>query len=306
VTADTVTVGSFACELGDLECKPADLPDFEQWWQAESNGADFTTMGCGTFRKMSGPVSGYVVATVQRTLAERGLPARQVDRVVFATTDANLAQVDRDFVAGVLEAAGLVSCVPVLMSFQQCCASVTALGHGCALFDDPAVRNVLVVAFDAAATDRERVRQFALFGDAAASCLISRDGGGELRLASSAVQIDYEGLLGRDSMVSRQQVARDTLDAVLGTTGTSIAEVTMVFPTNLYQPLTSFNAMVAGIHKSKLHFAEMLYRVGHCGNCDWMLNLIDYRDKVGLRRGEQYLSHASAPGFFAGGLLVGV
>jgi hypothetical protein len=303
MSTEGVAVGSFAYELGDLECKPYDLPDFEQRWQSVSNGGDFTTMGCGTFRKMSGPVEQYVIATIKRTLADRDLAARDVDRIVFATTDANLALAGRDFVATVLDAAGLVSCVPVMVSFQQCCASVTALSYGWSMFHDPAVRNVLVVAFDLTASDSDRIRSFALFGDGAASCLISRDGAPGLRLVGSEVRVDYDGLRGRDSMVSRQTIARDTLDSVLGST--RMDEVAMVFPTNLYLPLTSFNAMVTGIHKSKLHFAEMLYSAGHCGNCDWMLNLIGYRDKVGLREGGAYLSHASAPGFFAWALLVG-
>jgi len=80
----------------------------------------------------------------------------------------------------------------------------------------------------------------------------------------------------------------------------------MVFPTNLFVPLTSFNTAVVGVRKTKLHFTETLRRFGHCGNCDWMLNLMNYRDAVGLRRGEQYLLQASAPGFIAWGLLVAV
>lgn len=302
---DEVRIGAFAAELGDLERKLEDLPGSGALWHEATGGMDFATTGCGTFRKMSGPVQRYVGEAVARTLSQSGLAPKDVDHMVFATTDGSLGIVGRDFVAEILSAVGLVRCVPVILSFQQCCGSVSALSYALTLFSDPDVRNVVVVAFDFTANDIDRVRRFALFGDAATSCLVSREGGG-LRLVSSAVRVDFEGLLGRDSIASRQQAAQEAMSAVLSAGGTSLDGVTMVFPTNLFMPLTLFSSVVLGIHKTKLHFTETLRSVGHCGNCDWMLNFMSYRDTVGLRSGERYLLQASAPGFIAWGLLVTV
>jgi 3-oxoacyl-[acyl-carrier-protein] synthase-3 len=255
-------------------------------------------MGCGTFRTMSRGAETYVIESVRRTLADRDVAPDQVDHLVLATTDACVGRVPRDFVARVLEGAGLVSCTPVAVSFPQCCSSVTALSYATRMFADAKVRNVVVAAFDFTADDSDRVRSFALFGDGVTTCLLSRDDSG-LRLVSSAVRTDYDGLLGRDSMTSRQVVAREAVGTVLATAGVGLGDVTMVFPTNLYTPLTLFNSAVVRIHKSKLHFADTLFAFGHCGNCDWMLNLVDYRDKVGIERGDANLVQASAPGFFA-------
>ena len=299
-------IGAFAAELGDLERKPDDLPGFGALWQAVSSGADFPTMGCGTFRRMSGPVKRYVAETVTRTLSEGGRAAKDIDRIVFATTDGCLQTIGRDFIVEILQALGLVRCVPVLLSFQQCCSSVSALSYAWNLFSDPEVRNAVVVAFDSTANDADRVRPFALFGDGVTSCLVSRDGDSGLRLVSSAVRVDFDGLLGRDSIRSRQEAAQEALSTVLAAGATSLDEVAMVFPTNLFMPLTLFNTAVVGVRKTKLHFTETLRHFGHCGNCDWMLNLMSYRDAVGLHPGERYLLQASAPGFIAWGLLVAV
>lgn len=298
MSGPTIGIGSFTWEPGDIEWKPEQIPGFEDLWQRESGGADFATMGCGTIRKMSAPVERYVIGALRRTLATRDLAAEDVDRIVFATTDACLGLAGRDFVARVFDAVGLVRCVPVVVSFQQCCSSVTALAYGRELFADPAVRTVVVVAFDLTSDDSDRVRSFALFGDGVATCVLSRDDDSGLRLVASAVRVDYEGLLGRDSMTSRQIVAREALGTVLGAGGRALDEVTKVFPTNLYKPLTSFSTAVAGIHKTKLHFVDTLEAFGHCGNCDWMLNLVDYRDTTGLQPGGVYLALASAPGLF--------
>lgn len=304
MSGDVIGIGSFAYELGDLEGKPGDIASFDELWQAESGGADFATMGCGTFRKMTGPLEDYVVAAVSRTLADRGLPAAEVDHLVFAATDGTLAQLDRDFVARVVERLGLTTSVPAMVTFQQCCSSLTALRYAWRLFDDPGVDHVVVVSFDRTPNDDDRVRSFALFGDAVASCLVSRGDERGLRLASSVVRVDSDGLLGRDSMLSRQKVAQQALAAALGEAGATMGAVTKVFPTNLYTPLTSFNAAAAGIHRGKLHFAGTLFSYGHCGNCDWMLNLADYAETTGLAAGDAYLAQASAPGFFACAVLV--
>ena len=61
-----------------------------------------------------------------------------------------------------------------------------------------------------------------------------------------------------------------------------------------------------GIGRDTLHFADTLRTYGHCGNGDWVLNLVDYRDRFGLRPGGTYLTQASGPGFYACAVLDGV
>lgn len=303
--SEVVTIGSFAPVFGDVEREPGEIPGFAALWAAASPNTEFEAMGCGSFRAMSGPAEDYVAESVRHALAGRGVAPDQVDHVVFATSDATLRLLRPDFAARVLAGTGMTNCVPAILSFQQCCSSLTALRYAWDLFSSEAVDNVVLVALDHTPDDKDRVRSFALFSDAVVSCVLSR-ADGDLRLRSEAVSVDYAGLSGRDSFVSRQQVARAALDAVLRAGGTALSEVGKVFPTNLYQPMTMFNAAAAGVPPASLHFAESLYRYGHCGNCDWMINLMDYRDRVGIERGSTYLAQSSAPGFFACALLTGV
>ncbi|MCK7624973.1 hypothetical protein MUU72_17980 [Streptomyces sp. RS10V-4] len=303
---DRVSIGSFACAFGDRERTPHDIPDFEALWRAESPDTDFGAMGCGTFRTMSGPVTAYATAALRQTLHVHAVPASAVDHVVFATSDAVLGALGRDAVVEILTAAGLTDSVPVLVSGRQCCSSLAALAHGWSLFADPETTNVVLVSLDFTPDDRARVRSFALFSDAVASCLISREHPGDVRLLASAAGTDPAGLAGEDSFASRQQVARAALTKVLRAGGRRLDEVAKVFPTNLYQPVTQFSAMAAGIDREKLHFTETLRAYGHCGNADWLINLADYRQRRGLRPGETYLAQSSAPGFSASALLAGV
>ncbi|WP_333737397.1 hypothetical protein [Streptomyces sp. IBSBF 2806] len=302
-----IGIGSFACVFGDQRRKPHDIPGFEALWDERSSGADFSAMGCETFRTMTAPVEEYVIEAVRRTLDDGAVAPADVDYLVLATSDARLAALGADFAARLLDALGLVDCVPVLLSYQQCCSSLTALRHGHdLLLGDPDARHAVLVSLDFTPDDDDRVRSFALFGDAVASCLISRSGQGLVRLLASAVRADHEGLLGRDSFVSRQRAAQSALTRAGASAGRRATDVTRVFPTNLYAPITLFNASIAGLHRDRLHFAGTLAAYGHCGNSDWLINLVDHHDETGIRPGETHLAVSSAPGFFACALFEGI
>jgi 3-oxoacyl-[acyl-carrier-protein] synthase-3 len=307
MTAGPVEVGmrSFACAFGDVEWKPESIPDFDALWQTVSVGTDFADMGNATIRKMSAPVEDYVMDAVRRTLRDAGTSATDIDHIVFATSDPTLALLPRDFAVRVLVALGLVNCVPHLLSFQRCCSSLTALRHGHELFSDPNVTHVALVALDFTPEDRDRVQSYAMFGDAAVSCLLTKGDPGLIRLVTSAVQVDPDGLHGRDSFVSRKKVADRTLSAVLDASGRQLQQITKVFAANLYRPLTLFNTTSVGLRPDTAHFADTLSAYGHCGNADWMINLVDYHDRFGIRAGETYLAQSLAPGFYGCAVLEG-
>lgn len=303
---DGVSIGAFACVPGDVEHKVTDVPGFEELWAERSPNADFASMGCDRYWAMSGPLERYVVDCVRQTLARHATPAEAVDQVVFATTDACLRLLDEDFAARVLTALGLDEALPVVIALQQCCASLTALRYGWDQFADADVNNVVVVSFGYTPQDADRVRSFAFFGDAVASCLIGREAPGSLRLLSSAIGVDRLGLVGQDSFLSRQAVARRAYEKAFDGSGHSLDDVAKVFPTNLYRPLAMFNAMAVGVDPGALHFTDTLAAYAHCGNSDWMVNLMDYETTAGIQPGAVYVAQASAPGFFACGLLEGV
>jgi len=302
---EEVGIGSFACAFGDVEGKPEDIPDFDALWQTVSFGTDFADMGSTTYRKMSRPVEGYVVDAVRRTLQGAGVPAAEVDHIVFAASDPTIALLPIDFTTNVLRAVGLDDCVPHLVSYQRCCSSLTALQHGRSLLAAPNTNHVVVVALDFIPDDRDRIRSYAVFGDGVASCLLSTRDPGLVRLVSSATHVDPDGLRGEDTFASRQKVASRTLAAVLDAAGCKQAQIAKVFATNLHKPLALFNASSIGFRPNTVHFLDTLAMYGHCGNADWLINLADYHERSGIRPGATYLAQSQAPGFYACALLEG-
>lgn len=294
-------VGSFAVEFGDLQAKPRDIPGFQEIWQSLST-VGFELMGCDTYRVMTGPILDYVVRCVGRTLSVAEVDPTVVDGVVFATSDSTLAQLDNDFVAACLGAVGLSTAVPTLLGFQQCCSSLSALAYCRDLIARGTARTVLLIAFDYTAEQNDRVQPYAIFSDAVATCLVGGSGWPGFSVSAAAVGVDHAGLRGEDSFSSRREVAATVLGAVLQ----DAAEPASVFTTNLFRPVSMFNATVAGLNPETLHYVHTLAAYGHCGNCDWLVNLVDYTHRVGVEPGRTYLAHSSAPGFFGAALLTAV
>ncbi|MGW4641336.1 hypothetical protein ACWEN6_22630 [Sphaerisporangium sp. NPDC004334] len=294
-------IGSFACVTGHAEGRPEDIPGFEDLWRAVSPDTAFAAMGTGTYRKMTGPVTPYIVDCVAKVLSEHGVRAAEVDRLVLATSDGVLGLLGRDVAVDVMRAAGLTACVPAIVSLQQCCSSIEALRYAWGLAAADA-RNVVLVALDFTPDDRDRVKSFAVFGDAVAGCLISRDHAG-LTLAGTGVAADFSGMVGEDTFATRQSVARAALGQAFGQAGRTPDDIAKIFTSSLFAPIATFNAMAAGQARGKLYFQEPMTRYGHCGNADWLINLMDYHHKTGLEPGALYLAQASAPGFFACALL---
>jgi len=297
-----VGVVGFAYELGDRERAPETIENFSQICADRGLSLSLTAMGCGTFFQMTKPVAGYVIRAARQTLQISGTPAAAVDAVVFATTDQNLRVLDDAFTREVSTELGLINATPTLVSFRQCASSLAALDYGAKLFLDERTQNVLVVAFDFVVDDAERIKPFALFGDAVTSCMLKREPGAGLTLLSCGVNVDFAGLSGSDSFESRQQAASSTLATVLADGHATKADIEKVFSTNIYKPLAMFGADTCRIPRSRLYI-ETLRERAHCGNCDWMLNLIHYQERHGLSARKKYIVQAPAPGFFACALL---
>jgi len=290
-------LSSFAKQLGDVERKPQSIENYEAICAAQGLTLSLSAMGCGSFWQMTQPLEVYVARCIADTLAQSEVGPERVDGIVFSTMDQNLRYVDTSFTRRVLEDLGLSRCMPTIISLQQCVSSLAALDYACRLFQEPYVNHVIIVAFDFVVDEVDRIKSFALFGDAVTTCLVSRDGSG-LSVLSYASNVDFAGLLGRDTFESRQQMAVSTLGATLDRAGCGIDEIERVFSSNVYKPISLFNAHACGIPRDRVYI-DTLRSMGHCGNCDWMLNLMHYRERGEIPAGKKYLAQSSAPAFFA-------
>lgn len=295
--SERLTLSAFACVFGDRERTPETIADHAAICAARGLGLGLGALGGKTFWQMTAPVETYVARCVAATLVASGVAATDVQHVVFATMDKNLRHLDQDFARKVLGDVGLINSMPALVSMQQCASSLGAVDHARRLFTDPGVEHALVVALDFVVDDAERIQPFALFGDAVTSCLLSRGAAGGLAVLAYGANMDFSGLVGRDNFETRKKLVVATLARVLEQGGTRLDQVERCFTTNFFKPVALFNAGVCGVQRKQLCIDTLPTRA-HCGNCDWMVNLVHHREQVGLVPGAKYLAQAFAPGFF--------
>lgn len=300
-----VVLGGFACQFGDRERTPDSIEGIQEICQAQGVGLSLTAMGCKTFWQMTRPIESYVVRCVQDTIAASGVAPADVDHVVFSTMDKHLRHLGQDFARDVLAETGLVHCMPVLLSMQQCAGSLAAVDHARRLLEGGGARRVIVVAFDFVPDDAQRVQPFALFGDAVASFMMTRADDaapGGLGLLAYAADVDFAGLIGKDNFATRKQLVVATMRRALDESGVRLEAVDRCFTTNFFKPVALFNAGVCGVHRTQLAIDTLSTRA-HCGNCDWILNLVHHQQQHGFKPDTPYLAQAFAPGFFACALL---
>lgn len=292
-------ISAFASVYGE-ERPVESIEGFDELCQKEGLVLGMKVMGCESFTKITRPVEEAVCECIMKTIDSSGISPESVDRIILSLIDRNLKFLDSNFIKKILEPAGLVNCVPILFSMQQCVSSVSAIDYGVKLLDDKKNNNVIVVAFDTVNEESDRIRSFALFGDAVTSCLISRGGDG-LSFLSYNIGLDFDGVMGTDNFESRKKMFSETSESVFNEDLGSIEDVTACFSTNLYRPIAQFNTSVSGLKSNQLYI-ETLKEFGHCGNCDWMMNLEHYEKNVGFESGQKFMIQSFAPGFFAVGL----
>lgn len=302
--AERPKISSFACKFGDRERVPESIEDFKEICSSKGLHLGLSSMGCGTFWQMTQSIESYIIQCVSETLSSSGVLPKDVSHIVLTTVDSNLCHLYEGFVRNIQEPLGLINCVPTLLSMQQCVGSLAALNFAYTLFTDVTVDHVVMVAFDFVINDSDRIRPFALFGDAVTSCILSRDNvaSPSLSLLSYGANIDFAGVLGHDDFQSRKNVTDVTLKRALTQSDTCIEDIESCFTSNLFKPIALFNASLHGINRSQLYIGTLKSHA-HCGNCDWMMNLTHYQQHIGIMSGKKYLAQSYAPGFYACGLL---
>jgi 3-oxoacyl-[acyl-carrier-protein] synthase-3 len=296
-------IGAFANECGERRRTVGSIDGFATTC-ASLGLKNFAALGCQEFWQMTQPVESYVAACVTRTLKDAGVSPQGVDYLILATADQNVSALTGTTVQKILGAVGLTKCTPLLLSFQQCASSLAALNYAYRLLQDAQNRCVVVAAVDFERCESRRLLPWGLYSDAVASCLVRRSTRDGLSLAAYAVGVDYLGIIGADTFESRKQVGTVAIRNLLEDEDyrLELKDIDKCFSTNLYKPLALYNASMVGLRRDQLYLDTMGSHA-HCGNCDWMINVMHYMDNVGLTPRRHYLVQSLAPGFYACGLL---
>lgn len=239
---------------------------------------------------------------ISRTLAATGVAAHDVQMLIVASADVSFLA-DRQLLPRLLQRLGLSSALPLTVTSQECTGLLSAINLAHDYVQGKSFNNILVVSYDRARDEAQRIQPFGVVSDAVVACLVSSSGRMDFLVKGFSHVSDSRGMRGEDDFANRKSLTIAGTEQVLASSGASLASVKKVFGTNFFKPVAKYNASALGLVEHQLYM-ERAPEFGHCLCADPLLNLGAYVDS-GQDCGpdDLFLLQAYAPGFLASMLI---
>lgn len=289
----TVYLNGPAYVLGEQESdytSIADLPELAKEFQMPP---DPKLWGWGGIRRTDRSLEELAADSGTATLRAAGVAPGDVDALMLCSVSVRgPSEGHGTFVENVLTAIGLGDIPFYGQTLNRCVNMLAAIDVARAFVASGRYRRILVISTDRAVDETERMSNFALFSDGAASCLVSADPGGHEILACATAQetatLEWSNELSSD-------LAREANRRLLDPLGMKLGDVAALMHANIFKPLVVMKERQAGFTPAQLH-VDNIPRIGHCFAADPLINLVD-RTALGHVRGGQFsILASSVPG----------
>lgn len=283
-----------AYELGEREATYRDALHFSDKIDFFELVDDSALWGWGSFFKSGRDREELAVRSAQRSLAQAGCSSNDIDAAILCGTEfpASVACHAR-FCREVLSALNLGHAFFVGVTLGRCNTMLSAIQLAQGLTRTQAYRNVLIVASDQVVDEEKRFQKFALFSDAAASCIVSSEPSNGYVILAAAAALDPAGM-DTEGEISAQ-LGRSANDSIKRQCGLGPEQVSTVFPSNLFRPIVKIKEQQAGFRLNQLFMKNIAAR-GHCFSADPIVNLVDCVNERPLDHGQRVMLASSVPG----------
>ncbi len=269
-----VRLGGVAYELGEHEMSYADMPELRATLARHGLHDEPELWGFGRYRRTCRELADLAIASARKTLAVSGAATNDVDAVVLCSVVfPRDVRAQRVLTHRILSGLNMETTPLLGMSMSRCATLTSGIRLADDLLASGRYRTILVLSCDAVGDESERFEPFAIFSDAAASCLLSSSAirGYELVHtvhASRATAADSDGpdAGGRLAASANRQ---------LGEAQVAPRSLHKVFHDNLFKPIVSLREQLAGFDSKQL-FMDNISAIGHCFGCDPLINLADF------------------------------
>ena len=290
-----VAMRALSFELGSTQREVLSINDVEVQFKRAGLPANTKMLGCRYFYEARQPLEEMISATMTRTLANAALDASEIDAFVFASARHTQASLDRSFVQRLLQDHGLKRAMPLAVSLQECLSMLTAIDVATRSLQDEDMRNALVVCFDVTPSGDARVQPYGVLSDAASSCILSKSEGG-LQVLGYASGYEWQGATGADDFNVRNRLGQSVLRKSLQRAGLQQHQVSRVFSTNFFEPISKVYAAALSLNQV---YTRTAASYGHCACSDPIINMLDYLQSNPAASGEHFMLQSYAPGFMA-------
>jgi 3-oxoacyl-[acyl-carrier-protein] synthase III len=289
--------------LGEQEVDHASLADLDELAARFKLAPKAELWGWGTIRITHRELEDLAADTGRATLAAAGVDPAGIDALVLCSNRIpGPAEGHGAFVGAVLTGIGLGDIPCYGQNLNRCVNLLAGLDVARALVLSGRHHRVLLITTDRVAHGADRMSQFALFSDGAASCVVADDAGpaGCYELLGCATATDTATLEWTNEISS--DLAREVNDQLLAPAGMKIGDVAALMHNNLFKPLVVMKERQAGFSPAQLYLGNIT-RIGHCFAADPLINLAD-REELGHIGLDGYCVLASSvPGSRIGALL---
>jgi 3-oxoacyl-[acyl-carrier-protein] synthase III len=289
--------GGISVELGNRRAVQS-IPDVAEKFRECKLPMSAELLGYEYFYESRLAPEEPISRAISRTLATTGVSVCDVQMLIVASADVGFLT-DRQLLPRLLQRLGLSSALPLTITSQECTGLLSAIHLALSYVRGKSFSNILVVSYDCARDDAQRVQTFGIVSDAVVACLVSSAGDMDFLVKGFSHVSDLRGMQRDDDLANRKFLASAGTDEVLAGSGTSLACVKKVCGTNFFKPLAKYNAATLGLVEHQL-YTERASEFGHCMCADPLLNLGAYLDSErDWDRGDLFLLQAYAPGFLA-------
>jgi 3-oxoacyl-[acyl-carrier-protein] synthase III len=279
--------------LGELADRFRMAPDAGLW-------------GWGGIRTTSRELEELAADAGVATLAAAAIGPSSIDALVLCSNRIpGPAEGHGRLVEQILTGIGLPDIPCYGQNLNRCVNLLAGLDVARAFVVSGRYRRVLVITTDKVADGADRMSQFALFSDGAASCVVAADPGessaaGSYELLGCATAQDTASLEWTSQISS--DLARDVNDRLLAPSGLTLGDIAGLMHANLFKPLVVMKERQAGFSARQLYL-DNIRRIGHCFAADPLINLADRAALGHIGEGRFCLLAASVPGSRIGALL---
>ncbi len=307
MTANTAFLRGPSYVLGEVELDHTGIENLAELAARFKMAPSAGLWGWGGLRVTERDLEDLAVDSGTATLRAAGLDPAAVDALVLCSNRIPGPAEDHGrFVRRVLTGIGLGD-VPCYGQFLNRCVNLLAgLDVARALVTSGRYRTVLLVTTDKVARGADRMSQFALFSDGAASCVVSAEpggpdgGAGGYELLGCAIAQDTASLEWTSQISA--DLARAVTGALLAPHGLKLGDVAALLHANLFKPVLMMKERQAGFSADQLYL-DNIPRLGHCFAADPLINLVDRAARGDIGPGGYGLLAASVPGSRIGALL---
>ncbi len=283
--ADHTTIEGLAARAAEFKMPP----DARLW-------------GWGGICRTERTLEELAIESGSATLSAAGIDPSTIDALMLCSTRIpGPSEGHGRFVENVLDGIGLGDIAFYGQTLNRCVNLLASIDVANAFVASGRYRRILVITTDRVTDEAERMTNFALFSDGAASCVVSADEQGDgYRLVACATAQQTKSLEWSNELSS--DLSRVVNRRLLDPLGMKLDDVSGLMHANIFKPLVVMKERQAGFSADQI-FIDNIARIGHSFAADPLINLVDRAALGHVRDDHFYMLASSVPGSRIGVLL---